>query len=322
MTSIVSVNILTLPNDGGSAITDLEYRVNAGAAISLGETTTGSYPITADEGDDIQIRAVNTVGAGDWSDVKAVPADSEFDNLLSTLSTGAAQLIAHPLEYGSMFQDRAGTTPVTESGQLVGRVLDAGGGDYHAEAISDAARGIFRDVGGFRYIEYNGVNTAYQTTVLPAPEVDKFQAFGGLHRLTDSDGQQMVQSGREGNGYFQLLAKGGSGETFRVRSRGTTDRDLPSNIVDTKVIISALGDIGAPNLILRINDVELQNTSSQGSGDYTSRPLTYGARTDGDAGFFNGFHYATLGPIVRFGTNATAEQIEAAEAYYTARTDL
>ena len=75
----VSVNIITLPADGGAPITDLEYRVNAGAAASLGETTTGSYPITADEGDDIQIRAVNAIGAGDWSDVKAVPAAETFD---------------------------------------------------------------------------------------------------------------------------------------------------------------------------------------------------------------------------------------------------
>jgi hypothetical protein len=70
----ISVNILTLPSDGGAPITDLEYRVNAGAAVSFGETTTGSYPIVAVEGDDVQIRAVNAVGAGDWSDVKVVPS--------------------------------------------------------------------------------------------------------------------------------------------------------------------------------------------------------------------------------------------------------
>jgi hypothetical protein len=75
----ISVNILTLPDDGGAPITDLEYRVNAGAAVSFGETTTGSYPIVADEDDEIQIRAVNAVGAGDWSDVKVVPAAVALD---------------------------------------------------------------------------------------------------------------------------------------------------------------------------------------------------------------------------------------------------
>lgn len=37
---------------------------------------------------------------------------------------------------------------------------------------------------------------------------------------------------------------------------------------------------------------------------------------------FHGHHYGTLGPIVRFGTNATEDQIAAAEAYYTTETGL
>jgi hypothetical protein len=87
MTDIVSVNILTLPSDGGSALTDIEYRVNGGTAISLGETTTGSYPITAVEGDDIQIRAVNVIGAGDWSDVKVVPSGDGASEVTWNAST-------------------------------------------------------------------------------------------------------------------------------------------------------------------------------------------------------------------------------------------
>lgn len=67
-----SINILSLPADGGSPITDIEYRVNEGTAIGLGETTTGSYEITADLNDDVQIRAVNAVGPGPWSDTKVV----------------------------------------------------------------------------------------------------------------------------------------------------------------------------------------------------------------------------------------------------------
>jgi hypothetical protein len=70
----ISVNILTLPDDGGAPITDIEYRVNGGEAVSFGETTTGSYPIVADEADEVEIRAVNAVDPGDWSDVKVVPA--------------------------------------------------------------------------------------------------------------------------------------------------------------------------------------------------------------------------------------------------------
>jgi hypothetical protein len=84
----VSLNIITLPDNGGAALTDIDYRVNGGAAVSLGETTTGSYIITADEGDDIEIRAVNVIGAGAWSDTKVVPAGSQaLDDLTDVIIT-------------------------------------------------------------------------------------------------------------------------------------------------------------------------------------------------------------------------------------------
>jgi len=76
------VTISSLPDDGGSDITDVEYRVNEGSPVSFGETTTGTYSTTAEEGDDVQIRTVNAEGEADWSDTKVVPSASpwaEFD---------------------------------------------------------------------------------------------------------------------------------------------------------------------------------------------------------------------------------------------------
>ena len=46
--------------------------------------------------------------------------------LLTALSFGATQLIAHPLELGSIYQDRAGTTLVTAPGQQIGFAEDWG----------------------------------------------------------------------------------------------------------------------------------------------------------------------------------------------------
>ena len=72
----VSVNIITLPNDGGSPVIDIEYQINGGTALSLGRTTPGSYPISAKPGDSIKIRARNMAGAIDWAMLgsKSVPA--------------------------------------------------------------------------------------------------------------------------------------------------------------------------------------------------------------------------------------------------------
>jgi hypothetical protein len=132
----ISVNILTLPDDGGAPITDLEYRVNGGAAISLGETTTGSYPVTAVEGDDIQIRAVNAIGAGDWSDVKAVPAASALPLFFEV---GADFWPAYKSEYMDVIVDEPDLTvasrdalgaTLTDTNKWVGGVLGPDGKIY------------------------------------------------------------------------------------------------------------------------------------------------------------------------------------------------
>ena len=382
-----------------------------------------------------------------------------FAALMSTLGEDAAQLIAHPLEYGSMFQDREGATPVTEPGQLVGLALDHGltgsapvpgpelvtnggfddatgwllasgwtisggvasydgtdapnaisqsatilatgvsyrvtitvtlsqgallvrpnvgatagqfqinasgtynlvlrGGDgpigciagnsggrfigsvsaisvrelpgYHATAISNAARGIFRDEGGFRWIEYNGVNTAYQTPVLPAPGVDKAQVFAAVRKLSDAARGVAIElspSIADNNGAFGIFSPNSAGPDFAFESKGTTlQAAIASGIASpASRVLSGPGDISGDLATLRVNGTQVaQNTGDQGAGNYNpdgTYALHYGSRT-GTALFFEGNHYATLGPIVRFSAaNASAAQIEAAEAYYTARTDL
>lgn len=250
-----------------------------------------------------------------------------FKNLPSALSpliTGAAQLIIHPLEYGSMFQDRAGTIPVTESGQLVGHVLDVGGGNFHATAVSDAARGIFyadTGTGGVR-IRYNGVNTAYQTPVLPAPGVDKAQVFFSMTRHNSSFGMIVELSPNSGtyNGSLAIF----EGGTYQARSRGTsTVTAIQSGTQSrwTKEGITALFDISGRLIRLRKNGTQIaSSTESQGTGNYNSFGefrLNLGARQNGSF-YLAGDSWRTLGPITRFSAaNATEDQIAAAEAYYT-----
>lgn len=70
----ISFNIISLPSDGGSAITSLEYRVGTGSAIAFTGTGTGvrvvTAGLTAGVAVDLQVRAVNAVGASAWSDIK------------------------------------------------------------------------------------------------------------------------------------------------------------------------------------------------------------------------------------------------------------
>lgn len=70
----IDLNITTLPSDGGTAITTLQYRLDGGSAVDLSGTGTGARTISGVTNGveyDVQIRAVNALGAGAWSDTKS-----------------------------------------------------------------------------------------------------------------------------------------------------------------------------------------------------------------------------------------------------------
>ena len=68
----VTVGFTTLPSNGGAAITDVQYQINAGSWVSLGTTPTSvDVTVPATTLVDIQIRAVNSVGNG-ATDTKSI----------------------------------------------------------------------------------------------------------------------------------------------------------------------------------------------------------------------------------------------------------
>jgi len=75
----IRIRVISLPSDGGSAITDLEYQVDGGSWVSLAGTTAGDYTVsglTDNVEVDVAIRAVNAIGAGTASATKAVTPTS------------------------------------------------------------------------------------------------------------------------------------------------------------------------------------------------------------------------------------------------------
>ena len=69
------ITITTLPSDGGSSITDIQYQVDGSSWATLGGTTTGEYDIsglTYNTAQSIAIRIVNAIGNGTASATKNV----------------------------------------------------------------------------------------------------------------------------------------------------------------------------------------------------------------------------------------------------------
>jgi hypothetical protein len=138
-----TVTISTLPDDGGSALTDIEYRVNSGSAVSLGETTTGTYSITASDGDDVEIRAVNAVSSFTPADLFAA---SELGFWYSAADTS------------TLWTDASRTTQATVDDPLA-VIDDKSGNTNPGEQTTLAKRVILRqDAGGRQYFEFDAVD--------------------------------------------------------------------------------------------------------------------------------------------------------------------
>lgn len=69
----LEVTINSLPADGGSAITRVDYRLNGGAAVDAG-VLSGTFSFAGVATDTVELRAVNANGEGPWSNTKTSQA--------------------------------------------------------------------------------------------------------------------------------------------------------------------------------------------------------------------------------------------------------
>ena len=99
----ISLNIQTLPSDGGAAITAIEYRVDSGSGFGAAQTFAGTGPgvrsitVAPAVPATVQIRAVNSVGAGAWSAQKiATPQPAGAVSTLTGVSQTGETLTVSP----------------------------------------------------------------------------------------------------------------------------------------------------------------------------------------------------------------------------------
>ena len=63
-----------------------------------------------------------------------------------------------PSDIDTLFQDSAGTTPVTASGQPVGKMLDKSGNGNHATQATSSKRPTYTEGGGLAWLHFDGVD--------------------------------------------------------------------------------------------------------------------------------------------------------------------
>jgi hypothetical protein len=208
-----------------------------------------------------------------------------------------------PSDLTTMFQDAAGTTPVTAAGQPVGLILDKSGNGYHASQSTSTARPLLQiDGSGNYYLAFDGVDDYLSTSAIDLTGTDKVTMFTGA-LVTSSAVAVYIETNTTAvaGGSFGATANESSpnlsafiaaGGNFALAKLTTAP---PARAVTTVEYSSAF-TAGVPVAVPRVNgsdaafSIEFANNSG---GNFGNWPLYIGARST-PAYFFNGNIYSLI----------------------------
>lgn len=248
---------------------------------------------------------------------------------LSLFQSGEQGVWYDPSDFSTMFQDSAGTTPVTAVGQAVGRILDKSGRGNHASQATPTARPILRQDGSGRYyLEFDGVDDVLFTGAVNPAGVDKAQAFLGTRKLSDTGRQMFFEtSAGSGTGFGSVSTNRATAGDLDISmvgsiSGGPSERSTGYTAPRT-MVLSVACDMAAATVAAQINlrvNAAVPTVTNPGTlavGTFSSGPIYIGARGTGTLRL-NGWIY---GLIIRFSaSNAIAQTISDTETWMNLRT--
>lgn len=211
-----------------------------------------------------------------------------------------------PNDLSTMYQDAAGTVPVTDVGQPVGLIQDKSGRNNHAHQTNSASRPILRQntVTGANYLEFDGVDDFLQTSNIDFTATDKVSLFTGVDKLSDNPqfiaalvldytslvGTFSLITGEDGlgNGY----ASTGIGSATLSDGQSARNYTYPAPDV---AVLSVRHDISDDLSSMRRNGVVgIDGIEDKGTGNFGNYPLFIG-RYLGLIAAFKGNIYSLIG---------------------------
>jgi hypothetical protein len=223
-----------------------------------------------------------------------------------------------PSRTSSLFQDTAGTVPVTADGQTVALWRDVSGKGNHATQATSGSRPTYRE--GRARLALNGSTNWMQTapinwgtdevTIVAAVRKMSDAARGTVVELTTDSGTQ--------NGAWALFAPAAATPTYGARGRGTSASFATSPMTFAAPVTSVVAariKISANSTVLRVNGVDTTSGAALGSGLFANAAIYIGS-TGGASNRFNGDLYPLIGinRLLTAGELAFVEDFAASEA--------
>lgn len=211
-----------------------------------------------------------------------------FESVIYSLFANGEQGAAYdPNDLSSMWQDAAGTVPVTAAGQPVGRIIDKSGRGNHATQPTAASRPMLRQSAttGAYYLEFDGSDDFLRTNNIDFTSTDKVAIFAGVRKLSDVSIGVLFELSANTNtnaGVFAAFAPLSAGVgNITMSSKGTALAVAIGNVLagSPPFVYSGFGNIANDQSTLRINGAQVaQSTADQGTGNYGNHPLYIGRR--------------------------------------------
>jgi hypothetical protein len=246
---------------------------------------------------------------------------------LSLFSAGEQGVWYDPSDLSTLYQDAAGTIPVTATGQPVGRMLDKSGRNNHATQTTSTSRPTYQTDGTLHWLAFDGIDDWLVTPTI-TPGANIAQVMNGV-RVTGTGLGIVAELGNDTASGDLRTYVSGVANTFVAGLRGpsgTGGQATSSRTPPYSAVFFANIDGNGFNLnnqiLLRTNGADDEGATFGGYpgvvSAFSTNPLYIGRRT-GTAFPLNGQIY---GLIVRFGDYLSDKQREQSEAYLADKTGV
>lgn len=231
-----------------------------------------------------------------------------------------------PSDLSTLFQDAAGTTPVTAIGDPVGRILDKSGNGKHATQSSASSRPLLQQTNGLYHLTFDGSNDSMLTGSIDFTGTDKMTVWAGVTKSSDAAAgvvAELSDSFSAYNGTFILAAPSNTNAyDYSCRVKGTllggSTSSAASYIPPVTNVATMRADIANDVSILRVNGAQAASTSNDlGTGNFGNFPLFIGRRNNTSLPF-NGRLYG----LIVLGAAASDWQVYVTEQWMAGKTGL
>jgi hypothetical protein len=228
-----------------------------------------------------------------------------------------------PSDLSTLFQDSAGTIPVTAAGQAVGLMRDKSGNNYHASQATSTERPLLQTDGTHWWLQGDGLDDFMQTGNIDLTATDKVSVFAGVSRPSNNS-RMWVELGNDANGGFYVF---NDNQLRVINEIGVKQADAgtfytnntlsePSNLVSASVKISYAGTSSPVSLRRNAVNIPMQSTVGP-AGVFGNLPLYLLSR-----GGTSAFNSGNLYPLIIVPRLTTDEETSNTEKWVAEKTGV